>query len=288
MTLRINPSPPSPPVGRCIYCGTTRGRLTREHVIPKMLGGNMTLPKASCDDCANITKRFEQHVGRRIFHDVRLKHGFRITERPSHLPVLESFEPSPESAPARLVPTKNAPGILSLLVPEPPGILTGRAEGSQVRSEFFFAQISDGMNDTEEVRRQLGVPGLIYREFQPALFGRFLAKVALGIGVQSCGVDGFNSQLGDVIIRGDRDPFHWVGGTTAEMSEMPDPTSGMVLHRVVAFGEEIGNIAHLVVQLQLLTYLATPIYTVVLGELFDEGADRLNQCTLRRLRDRLI
>ena len=46
------------PIGRCIYCGAT-GDLTREHIIPRSIGGTWVLSKASCSDCAAVTRDFE-------------------------------------------------------------------------------------------------------------------------------------------------------------------------------------------------------------------------------------
>jgi hypothetical protein len=49
-------------IGCCIYCGSKGPGLTKEHVIPAGLNGNVTLLKASCLGCADITKRFENHM----------------------------------------------------------------------------------------------------------------------------------------------------------------------------------------------------------------------------------
>ena len=59
-------------VGRCIYCDGTDG-LTREHVIPRGLMGNISpdaqhealvLGKASCATCTPITRDLEGRVPR--------------------------------------------------------------------------------------------------------------------------------------------------------------------------------------------------------------------------------
>src|SRR5258708_24422845 len=63
------------PVGRCIYCGST-SNLTDEHIVPFALlpkGGDWFLPKASCPDCADITKRFEGQVLGGMFGPLREK-----------------------------------------------------------------------------------------------------------------------------------------------------------------------------------------------------------------------
>lgn len=46
-------------------------RLTDEHVVPYSLGGQHILERASCDICANITKRFEQDVARDLWGNAR-------------------------------------------------------------------------------------------------------------------------------------------------------------------------------------------------------------------------
>ena len=63
------------PVGHCIYCGATAD-LTDEHIIPFALlprGGDWFLPKASCPDCADNTKRFEGIVCGAMFGPLREK-----------------------------------------------------------------------------------------------------------------------------------------------------------------------------------------------------------------------
>jgi hypothetical protein len=50
------------PVGRCIYCDARGVKLSKEHIIPDGLGGNLVLMKASCIPCAEITGTIEQQV----------------------------------------------------------------------------------------------------------------------------------------------------------------------------------------------------------------------------------
>lgn len=45
-------------IGFCIYCDSTES-LTNEHVVPKALGGDRTLLRASCDKCSKITSKLE-------------------------------------------------------------------------------------------------------------------------------------------------------------------------------------------------------------------------------------
>lgn len=49
-----------PPVGHCIYCGKTDGKLSKEHIVPYALSGGWVLPQASCSECQKITQKFEE------------------------------------------------------------------------------------------------------------------------------------------------------------------------------------------------------------------------------------
>jgi 5-methylcytosine-specific restriction endonuclease McrA len=64
-------------IGRCIYCGACGddAKLTDEHIVAYSLGSDVYLKEASCFPCADITKRFEQHVARAIFGHHRIHKG---------------------------------------------------------------------------------------------------------------------------------------------------------------------------------------------------------------------
>src|SRR5687767_8158480 len=56
-------------VGFCIYCGSRKPPLTREHVLPRGLGGNeaprgrshaLVLRHATCEKCREITREVEE------------------------------------------------------------------------------------------------------------------------------------------------------------------------------------------------------------------------------------
>jgi 5-methylcytosine-specific restriction endonuclease McrA len=46
-TMRMKRQRTYDPVGACIYCGTTEGPLTTEHIIPESFGGTLLLPAAT-------------------------------------------------------------------------------------------------------------------------------------------------------------------------------------------------------------------------------------------------
>jgi hypothetical protein len=121
--------------GQCIYCNVPDAlcRLDEEHIIPKAIGGNITLLEASCGDCAAITSAFEGHCCADFFESLRAERSLRGRRRKkyTHLPILEEFPPEINDPPAphklakfeTLVPTKDYPTTFVLPVFEEPGFL---------------------------------------------------------------------------------------------------------------------------------------------------------------------
>lgn len=63
------------PVGRCIYCGTAEEPLSDEHILPFALGGNLILPKASCETHRKTTQRIERTCATKMFGAYRVRVG---------------------------------------------------------------------------------------------------------------------------------------------------------------------------------------------------------------------
>jgi hypothetical protein len=263
------------PVNVCIYCGATAAEITLddEHIIPLSLGGIYILPKASCRKCAKaINKGFEGYAGRHIFQNVRVEHGFPTRhpkERPDKFPLRESFSPSPELAPVRLVPTNEYPGSLILMNPEPAGVLLGHSPDQETKIIPFVRQITG--RDRIEALKARGIKALVYREIRPDRIARLYAKIALGFAVAGPGLQSFEPVILDAILREDSNPFYWVGGTTQDMYKFPPPKGPLLLHRVIFYMHEIERIPHLLSQIQLFAYLDAPIFTIVVGKLTKTG-----------------
>ena len=54
--------------GECIYCGSTN-ELSNEHIVPYALEGVHVLKDSSCKSCADLTKKFELDVARKLWGD---------------------------------------------------------------------------------------------------------------------------------------------------------------------------------------------------------------------------
>ena len=84
-----------PPVGQCIYCGTTTlpagvKRFGDEHVIPLALGGNLILREAACGKCEKIINEdVETPVLLKEWVYLRIKRNFptrgKSKKRPTHV-----------------------------------------------------------------------------------------------------------------------------------------------------------------------------------------------------------
>jgi hypothetical protein len=84
-------------VGQCIYCGEASSPLTREHVLPRGLGGfkspagssnALVLQQASCESCQVITQSIEDDCLSGQFWPIRSRLKFnRKDRRPLSVPV---------------------------------------------------------------------------------------------------------------------------------------------------------------------------------------------------------
>ena len=80
------------PVGFCIYCGG--GKLTKEHVFPKGLGGGLILPRASCASCQTEIHSFETICMRQTLLPYRKNTGLvrHLNDLPARVPLTLDLE----------------------------------------------------------------------------------------------------------------------------------------------------------------------------------------------------
>lgn len=71
-------------IGECIYCGSAKDQLSKEHIIPLSLGGNLVLKKSSCADCAKLTSGLETKIAE-ISYKVLRSHSAYPTRRPKNV-----------------------------------------------------------------------------------------------------------------------------------------------------------------------------------------------------------
>ena len=224
------------PIGRCIYCGFTSedaSDLTREHILPKGLGGTDTLLKATCSRCALITAETERVFIRETLWVLRSlaghKSGMRLpdTKHLAVLPVL--LTPSLLNGPSA---PRNETFRLQVLTAGIQGVIPGPAE---IRKSRFT--------------------------LDPANFSRVLAKIAHGYCVKRFGCETFEPFLPNIIlgkITHPPDIWTYVGGAERDCKDSKVHFIG--IQEIVSHGNRL-----LSVQIKLFARLPVPSYHVIAG-----------------------
>jgi hypothetical protein len=221
-------------IGQCIYCGKQgKGvKLTEEHIIPYSLGADVYLKDASCLECADATKRFEQHVARSIFGHHRI-HKEVQTRRPNERPTALSARVLVRGIEHRMdLSIKDHPYFLAMPIWGQPGMLRGLRPSADFDglSAHLYYHIPDHIRDT------LKLTDGEMAEIRPDSkgdanqFGRAIAKIAYCNAIARYGYDGFEHlELPDLILG--KLPFvsFYVGSV---LRAPPAPNRKGVLHRI--------------------------------------------------------
>lgn len=174
-----------PEVGFCIYC-SAREQLSDEHVVPLALGGNLILPKSSCQGCAAITAAFEGRVLRGFMLAARAVGGFP-TRRPKDRPAELAMQlVTGEEVNTVSLPLEEFPALLQLPLFEPPGIVVNRVATRGI-SICGIETIRFGKDPTE-VLKDLGATTMRQTTDLDAIsFARMLAKIGYSYAVGALG-----------------------------------------------------------------------------------------------------
>jgi hypothetical protein len=250
-----------PPVGTCIYCGTTSPPLGDEHVIAFGLNGDDVLPDASCKVCATITSKIERHCLQKLFMPAR----FHLKQRsrkglPKTLPV-EAIVSGLKTD--RELTVAEHPGFLWSWALEPPYILDGlEPMGLRRGGRISMRALNDDSNDRLNKLGNITLPA----GFDSTMFARMIAKIAHAHAVAERGLPGFRPLALEAILS-DPPPDIWyiVGGR----SEL---VPGTGFHRLAIEEREVITRAFrrkklLVVLVQLFADFDMPAHEVVVGEL---------------------
>ena len=265
--LPLHPARTYPPVGRCIYCGSTVA-LSDEHVVPLGLGGRFVLPDASCSDCSEKTSKFERTCQRTMYGPLRLLYGLptrRKKGRPQTLRLKVKHAPDKdwEYLP---VPQERYPFLITFPYLGMPGILTGlpkTAAAAAVTKRLWIRGASPSHDFhalLEKLVAELGVHSIMpVAKADVEAFCRLLAKIAYSFAVAELGGHPFESPLIGYASGGDLSHcLHYIGSREAE--EPPTET----LHDLAVLNGPPS--APLVVRIRLLSRLGTPTYYAVVRE----------------------
>jgi hypothetical protein len=244
-------------IGQCIYCDTSEGPLSKEHAVPYALNGPLTLLKASCPSCANITHRFERDCLREFGLYSAIRAVLRMQtrrKRPTVLPLVLESNGGQQNV---QIPVADYP----LYLPTPhlpqPGAVTGAPITQDVHVDLKFIHITGpSFSDFSQIHTDAEFIGARL-SFSPELFLRTLAKIGFCVGVYTLGLAPLRqSPIRQVILGADRDAWHWVGSWTGDQMNEP---RGLHRMQIRASGSDI----HVI--LRLFAQFGAPEYHIVLG-----------------------
>src|SRR5262245_47373776 len=257
------------PVGHCIYCGVYTSNLTKEHIIAHGLAGDsLILPKASCGECAKKTRDWETACLRHLWWPLRTRTGMPRSGKqdPTSFTVrqmkvteihndgsIEAYDKTVET----IVGPMEFPLVFLAYKFPPPAVLVGREPGAQVDYEVM-ARINE-----EEFRKYApgDKDGFRIAPMNPDAYARMLAKIAHAYAVAELGESAFWPKLRRFIRGRPMKALQWIGGDLA----VPKPEHR--LHDIQWRIQRTGPTNYLVVSLRLFSFIGSPQYHVVVGEL---------------------
>jgi hypothetical protein len=267
------------PVGRCIYCGTTHGVLTDEHIIPLGLGGKHILPKASCSETCNpITGRFEGVVQRTIYGDFRMRQKLP-TRHKKDRPKLRTIQTADG---AKQVPTDEFPapmwvyhfGICGLLLNAPPTLDVSNGTVSTMTEHRLESYIAEHKWDAR-----------LKMTYQPNEFRRMILKAGYGFAVAVLGYDGFHRTSIPYIMKPGANLSYLVGQNT---KIEPPVIDGWHVPQIYFRKSSVPTLMHVVAEIRLFGSLPTPTYHAVVGQIQRGEQSRAAAEKLRNTSDEYI
>lgn len=256
-------------VGTCIYCGDSSNSesLTREHIIPKSLGGMLVLPGASCSACQVITSAFEGDNAGKLFRPIRrqfrLPSGKRGRERRAKQ-ANERYRIIVDGK-RHLVSSDEWPGLLINFAFPVPTILQGFPPDLQT----FAGRVALGKlpEFDERLARLVAKFGSSNIEFptdaDAESTGRLLAKISHAYAIAELGRSAFEPYLLGIIRGHDPSLLHHVVGSALS----PNPVSDDLHTIEILPPEALGSGDLVVVAIHLFAnYQGMPTHYVVAGK----------------------
>lgn len=253
------------PVGRCIYCGETKG-LTVEHVIPYGLGGRIELPKSSCRKCCKLTSAFEHTCLRTMYGPLRLLYDLpsrRKEMRPKTLQLKVKRTPA-EDWTYLDVEQEKYPFLVLFPFFSMPNMLTGDSIYHGATTNRLWIRGASTSYVFRDLLKQLTIELEVHSIMPEAKaqvneFCQMLAKIGYSFAVGELGVGAFKPFLIPHILRKELDDSDKYIGSLEEAEKATKK-----LHEISIV--EIGKKDLVVIRIRLLAKLETPTYYVVAGK----------------------
>lgn len=255
-------------VGQCIYCGATSQPLTREHVMPRGLGGGwqseghhdaLVLQKASCPSCQNVTQKIEHDCLRAMMGPARARLGLTRQDRISGK-LRASIKHANGQLDERELPLEEVPGALAIPSFYEAGLFSGGPIiDSKIRCDYQLLVVAPARaNPVNSARIGVAVKA------DATSFARMLAKIGLGLAVAKYGIGGFRPLVRDLILSKPEESGYWVGGFAGQQIGLPKTAN---LHEVrLTTHEAAAGVVFIVAEIRLFAEFGGPTNYVVVGQ----------------------
>jgi hypothetical protein len=185
-------------VGKCIMCLSRLpdAELTREHIVPMNIGGELIIERAVCDSCRKYGNRaYEEAASYADFYVPRLLLGNLTMGDDRSLFDLE-------------LAISQYPPVFEMLIFEPAGQLIDKDLGGNL-TNFRISFVNIGIETT-----RLVAGGVTMRhQHDHTAFALTLAKIGYCYAVAKRGLDGFNgAAIRDLLLGKRADVYNFVGG----------------------------------------------------------------------------
>lgn len=248
------------PANRCIYCDEGKPPFTREHVIPRGLGGGFIYPKASCESCRKIIHEIETYCMRGPFLSHRLNCGL-VNDLNDLGNEIEMRVDVGDRREQRTFTPEELPHYLILpQFHDPPGATVGRSDGTGRVSYTIWGDEQMLLLHGDGDRNAVLAEG-----FDLNKFGRAIAKIAHGYVAGEYGLENFSPFLPPYILNQEPNMGDMVIGNWGE--------DGMARHDHLLHQIGVGfmkdrNWTRIDVRLRLFaSHDQTPVYRIVVGVL---------------------
>ena len=271
------------PLSKCIYCGTRRGSLTDEHVVPYALAGrrSLVLKKSSCRKCNAITSKFERRVMRGLWGDARI--AFNAPTRHPKDRKKDLLMPPLGGQESISVPASEYPAGFAFYTMNYAGMLQGLSEDDDISGSWQIVIIDDDDRRERFLAKHPEKELSIGFRHVPDDFARLLVKIGYGNVLTMLAPSDFRPLCVPYIL-GKKTNLSYIVGMHS-LNQPPTPDNGYVL-RTFGFGivNEVGTFDRvtLLASVRLLSNAHTPTYHVVVGDIV--GSERIQE-TLGKLGD---
>lgn len=254
------------PLGYCIYCPETDGKMTHEHVVPEALGGRHLLRGSSCEACR---AKLNQTIDDPYLSGVMMgpRSTFPITGRklPNTRDIkVAKVEGEPQEGETHdlkwvKLPVGDWPPMVMFSGIDPPGILCGKDNREGVLMRALRMYVRPGFH---QQLAEISAQGLMPMAPEPTYpLARMACKTAHAYAHYVLGPDDFEPLLLDVIQGREDNPLWYFGGGVERGLAAPIAEAG------AAYGIRLRyQGGYVIVDLQIFAEYGMPTYQIVAGK----------------------